>query len=80
MLKIKYMKRMILLFLLALFSTFSYSQIQTKKIENKGVFNEISVKKQNQAIENTQSINRKTSLSMIEIIKENPNDYNPPVL
>jgi len=74
------MKKLILLSSLIIASTFSYSQTQTTEIKSKGIFSEIAVEKQNQAIDKIQGKDKKGKKLTIENVKENPNNYNPPVL
>ena len=77
------MKKLILLFSLIIASTLSYSQGRTKEIKTKGVFSEIAIEKQNKAIEKIQEKNKKNKKKkklIIDNIRENPNDFNPPVL
>ena len=80
MLKITYMKKLILLFSLIIASSLSYSQTQTIEIETKGVFKEIAIKKQNQAVEKILGKDKKEKKTIIKTVKENPNDFNPPVM
>ena len=74
------MKKLILLFSLIIASSFSYSQTQTTEIEAKGIFSEIAVEKQNLAVERILGKDKKEKKAIIETVKENPNDFSPPVL
>lgn len=80
MFKISTIKKLILKFLLIITSVFSYSQAQTIELEAKGVFGQIDVKSQHQAIDKIKSKDKKEKEMIIKNIKENPNDYSPPVL
>ena len=71
---------MLLLTFLIGFTIICNAQTTEIKIEAKGVFKEIDVTHHNEAIEILKGENQKSKKKMIDIILNNSNDYNPPVI
>ena len=75
------MKKTILFFTLTIGLIINiHAQIQNIELKPKGIFSEISVEKQNNAINVFQGKDKKLKLQLIDSILSKPNDYNPPVL
>jgi hypothetical protein len=73
------LKKALILFVI-LFSIFTSSYGQTKKIKPKGAYKEIEVAKHNKAVEVLHGSETASKQQLIDSIIQSPNDYNPPVL